>query len=865
MKTTLRVLLIEDQEDDALLIARALRRGGFDLTYHRVQTADALEEALRSETWDIVVSDYAMPSFSGLDALRVVKASGLDLPFVLVSGTIGEDIAVDAMKCGSHDYVMKDNLKRLVPAVERELTEARVRAARRRAEDQLRKLSLAVEQSPVAVVITDTEGRIEYVNPKFEALTGYRALEVLGAKVTVLQGKKVPAMVLDELDRSLRNHQEWHGDLASRREDGTVYWIAISVSPVRDDAGQVTHYVIIEEDITARKQVEHERIQLVERMQRQHTMLLHLITHPAIAQGDFDEALKVILRAAKDTLEIHRVHIWILSHDGEELRCLTAEGTEENHSERHAIVTESYPRFMAALRAGRVIATANIEIDTRTQRLPLEYWLAEGVRASIEAPIRVHGKVVGVVSHQHDDTKRAWYPDEITFASQMGDLVAQALLNADLRRRADELATITRVGREVTSVSNLARVFDSIARHARELSRADASGVIGFRADGRLYLVAADGIEAEPVRRFNARGVRVGEGAIGESIAARQPVQVSHISVTADEITSQIMAVEGASAILVVPMIRDQEVIGGIVLWQQEPRSFEPHEIDFIQALAQQCVNAVENARFFAEEERRAAEMARALKQQRELAQLKDEFIQNVSHELRTPLAIVRGYVELLESGELGELQPQQQEPMQILARRMRMLTKLVDDINAILEVETRKPVRKPLNLVELVSDMLDDFQVVAREAGLVLHADLDQNLPVLQGDPLHLHRVLDNLLGNALKFTPAGGEIAVSLRQEHQTAILEVRDTGIGIPPDKLDRVLDRFYQIDGSMTRHYGGSGLGLALVKEIVEAHGGHVEVESQPGEGSTFRVNLPFHAEKPPEENLDSLTAYPFVTA
>ncbi|MFP4344523.1 MAG: ATP-binding protein [Anaerolineales bacterium] len=860
MGNPLHVLLVEDREDDALLIARTLMRGGFEMTYRRVETADAMRAALQEEHWDIVISDYSMPAFSGLKALRVLKELEIDLPFVLVSGTIGEDVAVDAMKSGSHDYVMKDNLARLVPAVQRELQEARVRRARRRAEEQLRKLSRAVEQSPVGVLITDAEGNIEYVNPRFEEMTGYTAEEVLGKPISLLRSTAASVHLSDKMWDAILTDHEWRGELENVRKSGESYWTSVSISPVQDQEGLITHYVAIQEDITNRKRVEEERIQLVERMQRQHAVLVQLTTHTAIAEGDLGESLRVIAESAVNTLDVDSVNIWKFSLDGREMHALEEYQRGKGRLRmKGAIEVVAYSRFLAALRAGRVIAAANVNIDTRTQELNADYWLNKRVKAALEAPIRVHGEVVGVVSHQHFDSKRAWYPDEITFASQIGDLVAQAFLNTDLRRRADELVTITRVSREITSVDNLKRVFTSIAKHAADLSQSDAGGVFTFREDGRLCLAATHGVQQEPVERFNARGVDVGEGVIGLAVEQRKPVQVSDVMEEAESDFGEIVKQEEIRAILAVPMLRDSEVIGGIVLWHREPRRFAPHEVDFIQALAQQCVNAVENARFFAEEERRAAELARALKQQQELARLKSEFIQNVSHELRTPMAIIRGYIELLESGDLGELQPQQVEPVEIVARRMRMLSKMVDDINAILEVESRTPLRKPVDFASLVREMLLDFRVAASEAGLQLSADIPEDLPTIIGDPTHLHRVLDNLLGNALKFTPEGGTVAVRLRQQGEALVLEVQDTGIGIPEDKLDRVLDRFYQVDGSMSRRYGGSGLGLALVKEIADAHGGSVSIESEPGAGSLFRVRLPLHdrASEARDERADGM--------
>jgi diguanylate cyclase len=141
MSQRLHLLHVEDSEDDALLILRELRRGGYDVSFQRVDSAQALKDALARETWDIILSDYHMPNFIGSDALHIMQQSGLDLPFIFVSGAVGEDTAVALMKAGAHDYIMKDNLKRLVPAVARELREAEERTERRRAEEKLQYLA----------------------------------------------------------------------------------------------------------------------------------------------------------------------------------------------------------------------------------------------------------------------------------------------------------------------------------------------------------------------------------------------------------------------------------------------------------------------------------------------------------------------------------------------------------------------------------------------------------------------------------------------------------------------------------------------------------------------------------------------------
>ena len=171
------------------------------------------------------------------------------------------------------------------------------------------------------------------------------------------------------------------------------------------------------------------------------------------------------------------------------------------------------------------------------------------------------------------------------------------------------------------------------------------------------------------------------------------------------------------------------------------------------------------------------------------------------------------------------------------------MLSKMLDDLVTFLAVESREVEREAIDLGPFVESAIADFQSAALQAGLTLDQDISARPLVVKGDVTQLRRVFDNLLTNAIKFTPSGGRVAVRLFLDISHAVIEVADTGIGIPADKLDRIFERFYQVDGSATRRYGGIGLGLALVKEIVEAHGGWGTVESSVGGGSTFRVHLP----------------------
>ena len=553
MPEPLRVLMIEDLEDDVVLVARALRASGFAPGIERIDTAEAMTSALGDPGWDIIIADYSLPRFSGLAALRLYQDSGIDIPFIIVSGNIGEEVAVQAMRAGAHDYVMKNNLPRLGAAVRRELHEAQVRQARREAEEE------------------------------------------------------------------------------------------------------------------------------------------------------------------------------------------------------------------------------NVKLYQET------------------------------------------------------------------RRQASRLAALLEIASDISATLDLPTVLERIAAHARTLLDADDSDVYLVDPDSTtLRAIVSLGAFAEQTR---AAPLQLGEGIVGSVAQSGVPEVIDDAG--RDPRGVQVPGTPQEShALMCAPLMSRGQLMGAMALNRRGGRGgFEQADLDFLTTLARQAAIAIENARMYAAEQQRAKELRRALDQQRELDRLKDAFIQNVSHELRTPVTIIYGYADLFARGELGELKTDQQQPMAIIARRASALSDMVSDLTIILQAQMRELRGAEVDLGKLVHNVLGDFELASETAGLTLTADIEQDLPLLTGDPDHLHRMLDNLVDNAIKFTPSGGSVAVRLERDEDCLVLDVVDTGIGIPADQLGRVFERFYQVDGSTTRRYGGTGLGLALVWEIVMAHGGTVKLESKVDEGSAFRVTLP----------------------
>ncbi len=293
-------------------------------------------------------------------------------------------------------------------------------------------------------------------------------------------------------------------------------------------------------------------------------------------------------------------------------------------------------------------------------------------------------------------------------------------------------------------------------------------------------------------------------------------------------------------------LITHGSVIGVLSAQSTQSGAFSSQDVVGFQIMCDQLANAIENARLYADAQRRAEDLAQAYDQLKDLEVLKDQFMQNVSHELRTPLTMIRGYAEYMLEGQLGAVDADQREALQVILRNSEALSEMVTDILAMLEISATKTALTSTSMNEVVQDSLAGFHILAARSGVTLSAEFASANGACQvmARPDHLRRVVDNLLGNALKFTPAGGRVTVRLWEGGQRVHLEVADTGMGIPAHLHERVFERFFQVDSSQRRTHGGAGLGLALVRELVESYGGSV-VAVSPGkdQGSTFTVILP----------------------
>jgi signal transduction histidine kinase len=267
---------------------------------------------------------------------------------------------------------------------------------------------------------------------------------------------------------------------------------------------------------------------------------------------------------------------------------------------------------------------------------------------------------------------------------------------------------------------------------------------------------------------------------------------------------------------------------------------------DSLTAVATELSMALERERLLEREHEAAEALAEQNRRLRELDRMKDQFVSSVSHELRTPLTSMVGYLELVLTGETGEVNGEQRHFLEIVNRNCERLNRLVDDILFEARVDAGRFTLdlQGVDLARLAADSIETARAAAESKGLDLRLSVEVDLPPLWADPLRLTQMLDNLLSNAIKFTPEGGTVSVTVARRAETAHLEITDTGVGIPEQELGELFNRFFR--ASTTASAPGTGLGLSIVKSIVEAHGGTISVKSEEGTGTTFSVDLPLQA-------------------
>jgi PAS domain S-box-containing protein len=843
MSEPVRALLVEDSELDAVLAVRELRKADLEPDATRVATAPALEEALREDAWDVVLADFELPGFDGFTALSMVRAADREVPCVVVSGRIGEEMAVEAMRAGAQDFVPKDKLARLGPVVRRALAEARMERAR--AQDRKR---IAVQQEVAALLVG--EGSIgDAMSAVLRAV-----VRTLGWSVAVLWRWDVERRVLchgasaameprEEVERELRRSTFAPGVGLPGQviDDGEARWIqSLGEEPQRPRplavheglrAAMAVLVVVDREpygvlEVLAARALEEDR-ELVATMEGVAGQLgLALGRERALAALRESEARKAaVLEAALDAVITmdHRGRILEFNPAAERMFGFSRE--EVLGREMAALIMP--PSLRDAHRRGMARYLATGESSLMSRRLELQALRKDGREFPAEITF---GRV-----------DRNGPPVFTGFVRDVTESVElfRALQNAEARHR-----ILAEIGAALVESLELSAVLPRVASLlSTELCDWCAIHLIDDR--GRLQQVAA-------AHRLPARAARIEqlwrrrppspECEVGPARVARTgtPQLVSEVSaadvrrIARDPEEASLLTELGVGSFLAVPLTARGHVVGALSL-VLEPgrRRLGPEELALATELARRCATAIENARLHREVQ--ASLRAR------------DDFLALAAHELATPITPLR--IQAQQLARVVEEAPgrmvrvdQLAGPVRGVERSSRRLAELVERLLDVSRVTVGRMTLEPssFDLVALAREVAREMEDALRRAGSAIEWRVPDEPVVGSWDRRRVAIAIRNLLSNAIKFG-RGQPIEVTIEADDTQIALSVRDHGLGLSPAERSRLFERFAR--ASSLRHYGGFGLGLWIVRQVAEEHGGAVSVSSEPGEGACFGFTLP----------------------
>lgn len=462
-----------------------------------------------------------------------------------------------------------------------------------------------------------------------------------------------------------------------------------------------------------------------------------------------------------------------------------------------------------------------------------------GICAIAGFPLKYGDEVIGAFTATYLEP-HVFSEEELLLLNLLAEHSAVAVRNAGLfsesQRRLRDMSALVEMAKQVTGNLHLQSVLQTTVENLRRLLNARASTITMLSDDGRELIVkAADGVDPEFI---NARMAV-------ESSVSGKVVQEGKLAYTRDSHSDPefIFFDLVVRSLLVVPLVMRDEAVGTLTVDSDQPNAFTESDKQLMTIAAAQVSVAIANAGLFETLEERAAELAEAYDELKESDRLKDELVQNVSHELRTPLTFVKGYVDLLMDGDRGLLTPEQQEYLQIVADKTDDITRIIEDIITLQRIDEGNLQLEVLSMAEMVSTAVASHSMVADKKGLRVQMESSGDAGWVNIDRGRINQVLDNLIANAIKFSPDGGTISVGMFERDNMVCVSVADEGIGMPAEKHKRIFERFYQIDGSSRRRFGGTGIGLAIVKRIIDAHHGDIWVESEINQGSSFFFTLP----------------------
>jgi PAS domain S-box-containing protein len=808
-KIPLRVLFFEDQSADIELALFSLRSAGFEVCADVATTLEQVAERVQCGCYDVILSDYRMPCTTGMDVFHALTKEGVHVPFILLTGSLGDEKAVDCLKEGVADYVLKDRLSRLPVAVRRALEQKRLREQKIQAEDALRRSEASyrslVDTASFAIFrLSAAADHFLAVNPPLAEMLGYENPgELLQLSLSRdVYARADTAQLLKQA--SQQPGAPFGGEFEWKRIDGKSITVRLNGRVLRDPAGG-SFFEVVAENVTARKYSE-DRIRQLNRL---YSVLTH-VSQAIVRLREREQLFKEICRIAVEDGHFQTAWIGMRDPDADRIWSLVhCGGGGDPYSHASAAPGFEEPAgwgpAASSFRTGEHSIWNDVDNDA-----DFVSWREEAVRSGYRSagafPLSIHGNVVGVIL-LYAATTGFFDQETVGVLDELAADVAFALEGmhqTELRQRAvDELNQFFTLSLDLLCIAQLdGRIHQLNPAWEKTLGFTPAE----LRSMSLASLVHADDLQ----------------GAMAAMRTLQSGVEVNSVEI-------RFRSKGGAYRWLMcnaTPVhrgsLRQDDLVFVAACDITDRKSLE------VQLLQQNLA---------LEEQNRRVEAA---------TRMKSEFLANMSHELRSPLNAIIGFSELLYDARMGQIADRQKDLLGRVLTSSRHLLQLINDVLDLAKVEAgRLEFRaESVMMPKLLQEVTGTLSKIAADKHITIEAEIDPEVSSVLTDPARLKQILYNYLSNALKFTADDGVVVVRARKEGTGEFrLEVSDTGVGIAENDLPRLFVEFEQLDAGVAKRFQGTGLGLAFTKRIVEAQGGRVGVRSTLGKGSLFYAILP----------------------
>ncbi len=544
----------------------------------------------------------------------------------------------------------------------------------------------------------------------------------------------------------------------------------------------------------------------------------------AISQLDVEQIISVLYERISELMETK--HFFMGLYD-EQTQCITLrhvyDGDERLPDYTISLSKQSsLSRWVIENRQKLVIQ----DIEHDYLPVPSENY-GTRTKSGVFIPLVVYDQVVGIMSVQSQKTN-AFTDEDVAMLESLASPTALAIYNArlynNLQRQLYQVKALHQLAERITVADDPEKITKVVVATLTDIFEAHFSFIaLKKEAEENFHITTSS----------NERSFEVSLQIITQFLELKtaQIFNQQEISELFDSRTHSLIAA---------PLISRQSHLGVLVVGSTHPLAFENTHLQLIEIVAAQTAAVLENWHLLMSARATAEKLSAAYHELKELDQLRQELVDNVSHELRSPLSYIRAYVGLMAVGELGEITREQAEALKIIDRKTDNMLRLINDI---LEVEKIRPEtlqRDIEDITKIVQQVHQSAQIAYMTRNVAIVLNIEDKPPEMNIDTLRIEQVLQNLISNAVKFSPDGGTVTITMIRKDNYACISVSDQGEGIPEDKLKRIFERFYRVPGISQE---GIGIGLSIVKQIVEAHGGYVTVESTVGKGTTFSVFLP----------------------